>query len=265
MAKVYTGNFSEKINIESSLQEQWEIAPQGKGQLFLQLESDATDLQLDLMIRPDADLKLFVLNRADRPVTCRIDIHCEKDAHCQMGLLDMQDQPFDWNQTVCLDQQGAQFTVLSAQLCTDNQMKKGDMEVLHNAGHTSGLMRNFAVLLDHGQYEMVANGNIKKGCPEAQSHQATRVLTLGKNHTAKCIPLLLIDENEVQASHALTIGQPDQDQLYYLQSRGLTAQQAIGLLSIGYFLPVIDLIEDQDVHDALRKEMEAKVGLHDQA
>ena len=44
--------------------------------------------------------------------------------------------------------------------------KSIDMEVRHNAPHTNGQMKNFAVLFDHGQYQMVANGNIKKGCFE---------------------------------------------------------------------------------------------------
>ena len=109
---------------------------------------------------------------------------------------------------------------------------------------------------------MVANGNIKKGCFDAQSHQATRVLTLGQGHKTKVIPLLLIDENDVKASHALTIGQPDADQLYYLQSRGLSTKQAVGLLSVGYFLPVIDLVEDEELKDSLRQEIESKVGLY---
>ena len=76
------------------------------------------------------------------------------------------------------------------------------------------------------------------------------------------IPLLLIDENDVKASHALTIGQPDEDQLYYLQSRGLTTKQAVGLLSIGYFLPVIELIDNEEEKVQLRQEMESKVGLY---
>ena len=73
---------------------------------------------------------------------------------------------------------------------------------------------------------------------------------------------ILIDENDVKASHALTIGQPDADQLYYLQSRGLSTKQAVGLLSVGYFLPVIDLVEDEELKDSLRQEMESKVGLY---
>ena len=75
-------------------------------------------------------------------------------------------------------------------------------------------------------------------------------------------PLLLISENQVKASHALSIGQPNEEQLYYLQSRGLTKQQALGLLSVGYFLPIIQMVPDQDQQIELQKEMEQKVGLY---
>ena len=71
-----------------------------------------------------------------------------------------------------------------------------------------------------------------------------------------------IDENEVKASHALSIGQPDEEQLYYLCSRGLSKQQAMGLLSVGYFLPVLDLVEDKELYESLRTYMESKVGLY---
>lgn len=264
MAEVFANMFNQTMTIDSNYQQSWKIEPMSQGTFFVQLEKEATLINIDLEIKEGAQVKLFVFNRSEKDVDCHIAIHCEKDAHCQMGLLDMQQTNFDWKQHVSLDQEGAQFSIQSAQLCTEGVKKMGDMEVLHNAGHTQGQMRNFAVLLDKGHYEMVANGNIKKACPDASSHQATRVLTLGKGHTAKCIPLLLIDENQVQASHALTIGKPDEDQLYYLQSRGLTTQQAIGLLSVGYFLPVIEMIDDQDLHDQVRQEMESKVGLYEQ-
>lgn len=264
MAEVFDQRFQQTIHVEDAYQGNWQVAPLAEGEIFVVLEPTGTNVSLQIEVQEQAKMNLFVMNRSNQPVQCDVTIHVQKDAHCQMGLLDMEKAPFTWSQHVSLDEEGADFTILSAQLCEANQKKQCEMEVLHNAGHTYGEMRNFAVMLDEGQYEMVANGNIKKGCPEANSHQATRVLTLGKNHNAKCIPLLLIDENEVQASHALTVGQPDEDQLYYLQSRGLTTQQAIGLLSVGYFLPVIELIGDETLQDQVRKEMEGKVGLHGQ-
>ena len=226
------------------------------------LEEDTTQFDLKVICEENSNSKLFILNHSNNECILNIHIAMKKDAQNQMGILDLQNSPLKWNHFVDLQEEGANYEILSGQLCHENIEKTCSMEVQHNAAHTTGLMKNFSVLLDKGQYEMVANGNIKKGCVEAQSHQATRVLTLGQGHKTKVIPLLLIDENDVKASHALTIGQPDEDQLYYLQSRGLTTKQAVGLLSIGYFLPVIELIDNQEEKVQLRQEMESKVGLY---
>ncbi len=226
------------------------------------LEEDTIHFDLKVICEENSNSKLFILNHSNNACELNVHITMKKDAQNQMGILDLQNSPLKWNHFVDLQEEGANYEILSGQLCHENIEKTCSMEVQHNAAHTTGLMKNFAVLLDKGQYEMVANGNIKKGCVEAQSHQATRVLTLGQGHKTKVIPLLLIDENDVKASHALTIGQPDEDQLYYLQSRGLTTKQAVGLLSVGYFLPVIELIDNEEEKVQLRQEMESKVGLY---
>lgn len=229
---------------------------------LIELSKDCTKFDLNVECLENSFSKFFILNHAESACELNINMVLKQDANCQMGVLDLEKSPLKWNHYVDLKEQGAEYEILSGQLCQEHIEKVCDMEVRHNAPHTNGQMKNFAVLFDYGQYQMVANGNIKKRCFDAQSHQATRVLTLGQGHKTKVIPLLLIDENDVKASHALTIGQPDADQLYYLQSRGLSTKQAVGLLSVGYFLPVIDLVEDEELKDSLRQEMESKVGLY---
>ena len=245
---------SETLNIQIDRQDQKSY--------LIELSKDCTKFDLNVECLENSFSKFFILNHAESACELNINMVLKQDANCQMGVLDLEKSPLKWNHYVDLKEQGAEYEILSGQLCQEHIEKVCDMEVRHNAPHTNGQMKNFAVLFDYGQYQMVANGNIKKGCFDAQSHQATRVLTLGQGHKTKVIPLLLIDENDVKASHALTIGQPDADQLYYLQSRGLSTKQAVGLLSVGYFLPVIDLVGDEELKDSLRQEMESKVGLY---
>ncbi len=263
MATVLKDLFNNTIDVHEKAELEYVFDARSKGTVFITLLSDVTDCDLKINALDSSNATIFVYNTSEQSVNFHVHIDMQHDATVKMGVLDIQNHPFIWNQYVGLQEQGANFEILSGQLCMKDQKKQCDMEVQHLAGHTHGEIRNFAVMFDEGNYQMVANGNINKGCPQAQSHQATRVLTLGKNHTAKVIPLLLIDENEVKASHAMTIGQPDADQLYYLQSRGLTTKQAIGLLSVGYFLPVLDMIDDQELHDQIRVEMERKVGLYE--
>ena len=70
---------------------------------------------------------------------------------------------------------------------------------------------------------------------------------------------LLIDENDVQASHAMSMGRVDDDQLYYLMSRGLTMQQCTSLISTGYLMPIADVIDQEELRNTLRKELEGKI------
>ena len=72
-------------------------------------------------------------------------------------------------------------------------------------------------------------------------------------------PKLIIDENEVEASHAASVGQPDILQVYYLQSRGLDRSESLKLISLGYLLPIVDVIENEEVKNTLKDAVIKKV------
>ena len=54
------------------------------------------------------------------------------------------------------------------------------------------------------------------------------------------MPNLDIEENDVRCSHASTVGPVDEDQLYYLESRGVSPERAERLIVLGFFDDVID-------------------------
>lgn len=155
--------------------------------------------------------------------------------------------------------EGSYASVRSA--CIADSKKSFDLQCIHNAPHTVGIMENYAVVRNNGIYKMVDTGKITKGSYGSESHQTTRVLTMAEKHVSEVTPLLLIDENDVAASHATTLGQPDENQLYYLQTRGLSREQALGLITIGYLLPVAKGLEDEMIEKELTQKIEAKAGI----
>ncbi len=158
---------------------------------------------------------------------------------------------------VVLRKEGAHALVSSASLVSDH--KNMHLQVVNEAPHTLGEIRNFAVVLKTGVLMIDAIGKIVKGAYGSQSHQTSRALSFEDGQRSTILPELLIDENDVQASHAMSIGRMDEDQLYYMMSRGLSIEQCTTLVSTGYLMPVTEVIANEELKEKLRQELERKI------
>ena len=63
-------------------------------------------------------------------------------------------------------------------------------------------------------------------------------------------PILLIDEDDVKAGHAASVGQVNAEQVYYLMSRGISKQEAERLIIHGFLAPVVSEIPIEGVKGA---------------
>ena len=122
---------------------------------LIELSKDCTKFDLNVECLENSFSKFFILNHAESACELNINMVLKQDANCQMGVLDLEKSPLKWNHYVDLKEQGAEYEILSGQLCQEHIEKVCDMEVRHNAPHTNGQMKNFAVLFDYGQYQMV--------------------------------------------------------------------------------------------------------------
>ena len=74
------------------------------------------------------------------------------------------------------------------------------------------------------------------------------------------IPGLMIDTNDVQrAGHASTSGQIDEEQLFYMLSRGIKRAEAIHMIVTGFFEPVLDRIPLEELRDRASALIESKI------
>ena len=64
-------------------------------------------------------------------------------------------------------------------------------------------------------------------------------------------PVLVIEENDVKASHGSSIGKIDDDTMFYLCSRGLSKSEATNLICLGKVQYLINKIDDTDVKELL--------------
>lgn len=95
---------------------------------------------------------------------------------------------------------------------------------------------------------------------KANAFQTNRNLVLSEGAGAESIPNLEIEANDVRCSHASTVGPIDDEQLYYLESRGIAPEDAERLIVLGFFEDVFARLPVPSLGAALRRSVHEKVG-----
>jgi Fe-S cluster assembly protein SufD len=141
---------------------------------------------------------------------------------------------------VVVDGQGGSSELRSAYLGTGDQVHDIRTMQDHAAPRTvSDLLCRGAVA---GSSRSVYSGliRIRKGAVRSEAMQTNNNLVLDESAHADSVPNLDIEENDVRCSHASTVGPVDDDQRYYLESRGIRPDRAERLIVLGFFDDIVE-------------------------
>ena len=106
-----------------------------------------------------------------------------------------------------------------------------------------------------GKSRAVFNGKVlvREGALLTDAHQLNKNLLLSKDSSVDTKPQLEIFADDVKCSHGATVGQLEDDELFYLASRGIAPEQARALLTFGFAEDVISKIKLKSVRKQLDK------------
>lgn len=123
----------------------------------------------------------------------------------------------------------------------------------HVKGEATSEVRMKAVLFDHSRLDFRGDLVIERDAQLSDTFLACHSLLLGDGAAARAIPSLEILANDVKAGHAATAGRVNDDELFYLESRGISRHEAEQLLVLGFFEEQLQRIPDIDLRDSLRQ------------
>jgi len=131
--------------------------------------------------------------------------------------------------------QGGHTALLAAYLGTDQQVH--DFRTLqdHHAPRTESELLFKGAVADDSRSVYSGLIHIRNGAHGAHAFQTNHNLVLSEGAHADSVPNLDIEENDVRCSHASTVGPIDEDQRYYLESRGISPAVAERLIVLGFF------------------------------
>ncbi|TSI06855.1 Fe-S cluster assembly protein SufD [Lysinibacillus sp. BW-2-10] len=185
--------------------------------------------------------------------------HLKRDAKVDWALGLMNDSDTISESITHLVGDGSLANTKSVVVGRGEQKQNFTTEIRHWGKNSEGFILKHGVMKDAAQTIFNGIGKIEHGATKSNAEQESRVLMLSENARGDANPMLLIDEDDVMAGHAASVGRVDPIQLYYLMSRGISKAEAERLVIHGFLAPVVNSLPIESVKEQLTKVIEGKV------
>jgi Fe-S cluster assembly protein SufD len=129
----------------------------------------------------------------------------------------------------------------------------------HVVGQTTSTTVVRSAATDHGQGRFFGNIAIRKQAHGSDASLRDDALLLSKFAHIDSVPALEIAANDVKAFHGATVGSVDEEQLFYARSRGIGRADALRMIALGFFEPVVSRFPGERLRDEIRTALDHKI------
>lgn len=211
------------------------------------------NITVEVIAQAGAQIKFSAIDRLGQNVTAYISRRGKLDNDAMIdwaiGVMNEGNVVADFDSDLFGKGSHADMKVVA--LSSGKQVQGIDTRVTNYGCNSIGNILQHGVILEKGTLTFNGIGHIIKGAKGADAQQESRVLMLSDQARSDANPILLIDENDVTAGHAASIGQVDPEDMYYLMSRGLDKATAERLVVRGFLGSVIVEIPVKEVRDEM--------------
>lgn len=224
-------------------------------------KASSASLMVELIARPGSHIEFSSLDELSQDTTLYFNRRAkiEKDAHVEWAIAFMNDCNTLGDLDSELVGEGSFADSKAIAVTTANQKVGINNRVTNRGPHSTGLINQRGVLLENSRLIFNGIGQIVNGAHGSKADQQNRVLMMSDEAHGDANPLLLIDENDVIAAHAASVGPVDKVQMNYLMSRGIPYDQAQRLVIRGFLGAVLDAIPNKDVRRKMIDILERKL------
>ena len=219
------------------------------------------NVTVEVIARSGAQVKFAAIDRLGENVTAYISRRGKLGQNASIdwaiGVMNEGNVVADFDSDLVGNGSHADLKVVA--LSSGRQVQGIDTRVTNFGCNSIGNILQHGVILEKGTLTFNGIGHIIKGAKGADAQQESRVLMLSDQARSDANPILLIEENDVTAGHAASIGQVDPEDMYYLMSRGLDQHTAERLVVRGFLGSVIVEIPVKEVRDEMIATIEEKL------
>jgi Fe-S cluster assembly protein SufD len=146
---------------------------------------------------------------------------------------------------------GSETKTVGAFFGHDDQHFDVAARVWHQGEHTTADLVTRGVLDDDARSVYEGVQDVGTDAWDTSSYQRENTLMLSDESEADASPKLIINNHDTEASHSATVGQVDEQEMFYMTSRGVDPQTAKNMLVEGFFVPVLEEVDVDELSDDL--------------
>lgn len=215
------------------------------------------NITFNLLQDASLEITLFDLNSASS-VQNNLNFKLGQDSKLKVVIVSLNENVTNSNVIADLDGTGAVADINVISVANSGVNTTFNVVCNNNAPHTNGNITQRAVALNGGQNIFEATGYIGKDCSKAVNFQESRVLLLDGAAKGDASPILLINHHDVEAGHAAGVSRVNDEEMYYLMSRGINRKTAEELMTIAFIRPVVDRIENEQLRESVFEKISKK-------
>lgn len=189
----------------------------------------------------------------------RVEVTQQQDSSCTLHAAELGGMISRADVLIRLQQAGASCSLNGLFVAANRQHIDHHTRIDHNAPHCTS-RENYRAVLD-GRAHGVFNGKIvvAEGAVKTDSAQNNANLLLSQHAEIDTKPELEIYNDDVKCAHGVTVGQLDQNQLFYLKSRGLSSDEARQMLTFAFADEILAKMSNQAVRRYVERAAFAKL------
>ncbi|SFI90026.1 Fe-S cluster assembly protein SufD [Thermoflavimicrobium dichotomicum] len=217
---------------------------------------------IEVFVRQNAQVRVATINNMGKSAVEVIYRRAlvDRDGKMEWIIGDLSEGRIISDNTSYLNGQGGTANVKAVALGVGKMRANITSNIHHFGTYTNSDIQARSVMKDEASSILNSITKIEKGASKSDGQQSGKVLMLNPKARGDANPILLIDENDVKAGHAASVGRIDPIQLYYLMSRGITKEQAEKLIIFGFLDQVISEIPSESLRQNIIHVIEGKFG-----
>ncbi|MBR5567148.1 MAG: SufD family Fe-S cluster assembly protein [Bacteroidales bacterium] len=183
-------------------------------------------------------------------------VEVQRDQRTDMVLLVMPGVSCDIRLDLRLSGEGAEANVYGAYVCGGEEKVKISVDMHHDVPHCNSRQLFKGIAGGTSKVDFYGKIIVAKDAQRTEAYQENHNILLSDGAKVDTKPQLEIYADDVKCSHGATIGRLNEEEQFYMRSRGISLEDAKVLQMISFIAPVLENIEDETEREAVASKFE---------